>query len=1455
MLRPPAMGNPWSGIVEVFKKIEGDTFIGHLPGLDLDVLVGGITPDFVTATVYFLEVVDLELLTMRATTTTKVIPHVAPTSASWTRVKELCAGLGGIGKGCQQLGAVVCASVDRNAAASTQLHSSLHGTVISGDITCDRTIYALHMAGGTTPATTTSGFPCQPFSAQGDQKTFHDERIGGFWATLRTAWMTRAACLLLECVPQAGQHPRLQQALVEFAELMQWRIQPVVLPLHLQWPARRTRWWCLLSPTSLPHVPLACWPPSKETPTVGNYIKNWPYWNLQDERNLSLTEDELQMYTNPLYGDDQRVLDINKPCPVALHSYGSVTGPCPCKCRGPFNPARLRQGGVRGFYIRSQLTSQFRYLRPNELGFLLSFDPVMHLGVDLKTALCLLGQSAAPLQTLWIYAHLLRAVQLQDRSTSDISPLQAIEDYKHYLMQRQFHFWAKHHPAQICRAWVIDADDSYLDIKFTGNVTVEQILNAEQGSQPWGSQPQLLDGHQAVSHGAWMQTAGMFGPYRLIYALKKQRRLQPSGLVAITIRANDEEIVTYKDAGSFIFEVLREYHIDENAKIFTDHGLRVAQDLRVWNTASFHITTGGGAAANQGMTAQTLWPLALNLLNYYHHESASGPLLGCLIEPTATHPLMLHQHPAASNITGWQLWLVLHQGHWLLLELHAPPALAPVGVAKLYNAHMLHSTTQQLQHLLLDLEKSLHIKIILNNNKGGRDQAHPATCGTVLLGNLAHALQIHHLWPSNQDEELHAGILQAFPQIHQQHIGCGPAEESVVLRAIETILLQKGVPTTRVRERAHAALKKIGLQELQQVVQLKNPWPAMKSVASRPSINFMWVAHDELQAQIREKAEDKFKIQSSKRKTTRTSKDAPPPLLQVEPHLLQLAPNTFVHQNQPVTQIDLGALSTATNGIAFGSVADVLPYLKEGKPINNTAVGVLTTTPVPAERCGLLPVRHLRFPALYTPTGEPLLIAGSLILLGQGSIDRADHSGGPSFEIMATQTLRFSVYKDQWTGTWELFLQKPVRELIQKFPILRLCKEESCGDSCPFYHPPVDEAVDNVIMDLWSRTWLSAEGKFCKPENAAYWTVLARVPKFVQHSLQGLSATAGLYVEPRTSGGKEADPAYAMVWLGNISVGAAMHKCRTTPTAIAVGRLHQKYGVRVLDSDAEETFKKLRPEELFINTKATSIYRLFPLPFGMQRHSLQKAITKWGWQARVLQPIGGGVAGSTWEVAAAVPPPAELMQTAEGDVIVTLGRHLVKDPTPPPILATSSMRQQLHKAGQPATTSTSDDPWVLGPDPWSQRTSNSHITPQDKYQQMEVRLRDGVRSTLRKELEETSMQVDSASGIDHHFADSTVQRIQTLEQDMLELKAHNQNFQQWFKDSADANQKLQINIHELQTVVHTHSSELGNIRSDFAGHSNSVGDALRQVRADMQTEMGAGFSRLEALLEKRPRSS
>ena len=70
----------------------------------------------------------------------------------------------------------------------------------------------------------------------------------------------------------------------------------------------------------------------------------------------------------------------------------------------------------------------------------------------------------------------------------------------------------------------------------------------------------------------------------------------------------------------------------------------------------------------------------------------------------------------------------------------------------------------------------------------------------------------------------------------------------------------------------------------------------------------------------------------------------------------------------------------------------------------------------------------------------------------------------------------------------------------------------------------------------------------------------------------------------------------------------------------------------------EEGFAALKPSEQFVGTKMQQIYRLYPLPFGTQRASLQKCLTKWGWAARVRQSVGGGDEGTAWEVGAQLRP-------------------------------------------------------------------------------------------------------------------------------------------------------------------------------------------------------------------------
>lgn len=94
---------------------------------------------------------------------------------------------------------------------------------------------------------------------------------------------------------------------------------------------------------------------------------------------------------------------------------------------------------------------------------------------------------------------------------------------------------------------------------------------------------------------------------------------------------------------------------------------------------------------------------------------------------------------------------------------------------------------------------------------------------------------------------------------------------------------------------------------------------------------------------------------------------------------LLMVEGSFTHQDgRVVKQIPVKDVGTNRSGLAFGSVADAVPFLAEGKSLSMDGLAILTTTPIPTESEGLLPVQHLTFPAIYGPTGEAILLEGSL---------------------------------------------------------------------------------------------------------------------------------------------------------------------------------------------------------------------------------------------------------------------------------------------------------------------------------------------------------------------------------------------------------------------------------------------------------------------------------------------
>ena len=522
-----------------------------------------------------------------------------------------------------------------------------------------------------------------------------------------------------------------------------------------------------------------------------------------------------------------------------------------------------------------------------------------------------------------------------------------------------------------------------------------------------------------------------------------------------------------------------------------------------------------------------------------------------------------------------------------------------------------------------------------------------STCGTILLGHLGLAIGLFDAMNVLDFETYHDRFVafehSLFGFSSTPFIGFGKGGgkstgEAQLLLQLATVLQEKGVPQDRVEERAALGLRKIGYQEIEAALQSANPWTYLKAIASRPHVSFQWIHADELQSKIRAKASAKFQIQA------KTGKKHPKPAgetkpLWIDPNMLQLVPGTFYAQDKEIGQIQFSDVTSSASGLAFCAIADVMPFLKAGTTLSDKPLAVITTTPIPADHGSALVVNHLRFPAQFRGTNEPVLLQGSIVMLGPVPITRGNGGTQCVLEHLPTQTVRLCVFRDQWEGQWSDFILQPVRAVLQQHPLLTLCKISGCGEDCVHYHAAVDKPLDSVILDLWARSWHRADSRFTKPADASYWSVLIRVPASAQTTIQGLSGFHGLYVEPRSDSGRATDDRYGMIWLGELSFTELVHKLKTTPHAVAIGRLRQKYGLRFLQEHKEAGTTALKPHEPFVATKVDQLYRLYPLPFGTQRVALQKCLSEWGWMARVRQAIGGGAEGTAWEVGASQPPP------------------------------------------------------------------------------------------------------------------------------------------------------------------------------------------------------------------------
>lgn len=142
-----------------------------------------------------------------------------------------------------------------------------------------------------------------------------------------------------------------------------------------------------------------------------------------------------------------------------------------------------------------------------------------------------------------------------------------------------------------------------------------------------------------------------------------------------------------------------------------------------------------------------------------------------------------------------------------------------------------------------------------------------------------------------------------------------------------------------------------------------------------------------------------------------------------------------------------------------------------------------------------------------------------MVQLGDSNVQRKAAHILAQADHIETTTIKITVYRDEWPGEWEAFGQAPLREVINKFPLFRLCKGNRCGGECGRYHAPVDIEMDSVIVDIWSRLLQTLKGHKSSQANADVFQALMRIPEICFKHLHQISGNAGVYIEPRQENG------------------------------------------------------------------------------------------------------------------------------------------------------------------------------------------------------------------------------------------------------------------------------------------------------------------------------------------------
>ena len=1394
-------------------------------------------------------------------------------------VVELCSGAGFFSSMAGHVDLHTVLGVDMNprwASLFTTLHEDAEFMVGScGD---EHVVKAMLNKGIVHPVLL-AGIACQPYSRAGDGRGMNDCRAQSLPQTLQTAWCVQAPIVVLECVPEIQQNEEVQSMLRAFVASTGYCMTQQILRLSNAWCAKRDRWFAILSFPALGEIHVPDLPQLDQYRVIGNILP-YPLPVVENAlAQLQLSLYELSSYHDFAHGGMEKALiNFQGILPTCLHSAGNQVYPCRCGCHKGLSLERIRTRGLFGTLIglgnyilhNGYRMQQCRFMHPDEV-FLMHGGVVPHdWGNDLRLALAALGQGVAPLQALWILSHVKGRLQLFQQQAV-VNPLEKLEKHIDEVIRARDHSFQ--HPQKL----MVSQDDCKeiqvsdvkagvtLVVRVSPNATVHQVLAAEIRLQCHlvgcldvdGKVAELsvFDTHgQSIQHD---QRASQFDVLIVGFPVQSvTKEVLPCPCVdwpeektkVVSVSPTLPFEVNAPTAATCAFEGCRgksflEFKCPQvNGKEAIDHltnptmpavsrlevltrqGETMADDEMRFHLR--HIAT----ASPEEQKVVSWDPLLLTAIASHSSLDSLSRVIGELCDDaTVITALVVDHHwvPVIWRFTKGQTWAFT------------------CGQSFGYNlaVNRIHAQICSLKGC--DQSRVTYHKIAFECL---------SCCGAMALMYIEHLIwgsemptSMHQLKLSHVKKRDQFGALNQ-PLVSRPWVwGLGDGSLASYLKQL---LIEHGVLSSEADQRTQLMIDKIGERPLTNAIKSATPWKEVKWLASHCVPPFQIVKPSELQSAIEARSKDGKPVgnRAQKRGKGKGKGKTFADRKVVDPHVLRLENGIFeCGSNIPLQQIKMSDVGHSASGIVLCTSEEAAPFLKDGRPISSGGLALIVVDQVVTQVASSLLAEHVRFPVMCVANAEPALIDGLLYQLGAQKVFR--RIAANKFELVSISTcvIKFMIFKDQVDVSWETICAHPLKHLMARVSLLQVCRDDQCVGECPAWHCPKDSSLEDPILEVWGKQWLSHAFVATTAEQADAFVVHVRMPSQVQSAIQSASGVAGIYLEPKEVDGKQPSSSYQVFWLPKASFRDLVHMKQVTPGIVGIARLGLKFGVRCEIGNAEAVHAAIRPGSSYLPQGKKLHFLIGPMPFGTLKSSVAQILEMLNWAARPMHPIAAAahVNGVMWKLQAVDPPPQLVIQTDHGELLVTR----LNEPT-----KATSHRPSVVGASQTLSLITADRSGAIDPlqlhDPWEQSIKKgvaSSAGPSVQASDPVKELEDRVIAAVIAKMPKDSMEIDS-DGTDAAVAS----KVSVLEKQVQELHGTQTKFQAMVCEQSQAQQAqisvLQNQSTKLESAINDNATKLGAFQVQFQHQ-------LEKQQGQLDSLFQQQMDRIEDLFQKKARTS